>query len=74
MAKAFASKDADKWKITTNEEYESLTKNQTWTLTDLPLGCQPITSKWVFKHKLTSEEQISRYKVRLVIRGFSQKY
>ena len=34
------------------DEYNSLVKNKTWTLTTLPVGRKAISCKWVFKHKM----------------------
>jgi hypothetical protein len=36
-------------------------------------GCKPIESKWVFKKKLRPDDTIERYKVRLAMKGYSQK-
>ena len=47
--------------------------NQTWELTDLPKGCKPITSKWIFKRKIRPDGTIERFKARLVVRDFTQK-
>ena len=52
---------------------DSVESNKTWELTDLPKGCRPITSKWIFNKKLRMDGSIERYKARLVIRGFDQK-
>ena len=38
----------------------------------LPLGCKPLSSKWVFKRKRTVDESIDKYKARLVIKGYKQ--
>lgn len=74
MEKAFKSADAQMWKQVADEEYASMQKNQTWTLT-LPLpGRNIITNKWIFKQKFAEDGSISRYKARLVVRGFSQHY
>jgi len=42
-------------------------------LTDLPKGCRPISSKWIFKKKLRADGSIDKCKARLVIKGFDQK-
>jgi len=42
-------------------------------LTDLPKGCRPISSKWIFKKKLRADGSIDNYKARLLIRGFYQR-
>ena len=37
-----------------NEEYNSIMKNQTWKLTELPKDKTPIGYKWLFKYKIKS--------------------
>uniref|UniRef100_A0A2N9GLD2 CCHC-type domain-containing protein n=1 Tax=Fagus sylvatica TaxID=28930 RepID=A0A2N9GLD2_FAGSY len=45
---------------------ESLSKNKTWELTELPKGKKPIGCKWVFKKKeAVSEKEGERFKARL---------
>ena len=39
---------------------------------DLPLGCKPLSSKWVFKRKRKVDGSINKYKERLVIKGYKQ--
>lgn len=74
MDKAFKSAEAQLWKKAADEEYASLLKNQTWRLTLPPPGRNIITNKWIFKRKLAEDGTISRFKARLVVRGFSQRY
>ena len=50
-AEALKSPDSAKWIQAMNEEYQSLTKNETWTLTDLPTDKKAIGCRWVFKVK-----------------------
>jgi hypothetical protein len=52
---------------------DSIMSNATWEVVELPYGCKPIGSKWVFKKKLRPNGTIERYKARLVIKGYSQK-
>eukprot|EP00253_Pinus_taeda_P009468 PITA_09468 len=54
-------------------EFQSLQKNHTWTLSDLPEGKKPISCKWVYKVKYNADGTLDKYKARLVARGFSQK-
>lgn len=57
-----------------NEEVNSLMKNQTWVLCDLPKGRKAVGCKWLFKVKTNQKGEIDRYKARLVAQGFSQKF
>ena len=63
---------AEKWKQAAQSEYESLMENQTWTLV-LPEGRTPISCKWIFRVKRDVDGNISKWKGRLVARGFTQE-
>ena len=39
---------------------------------DLPPGCKPLSSKWVFKRIRKVDGLIDKYKARLVIKGYRQ--
>ena len=39
---------------------------------DIPPGCKPLSSKWVFKRKRKVDGSIDKYKARLVIKGYKQ--
>ena len=39
---------------------------------DLPQGCKPLSSKWVFKRKQKVDGSIDKYKARLVIQSYKQ--
>jgi hypothetical protein len=54
------------------EEYKSLLKNQTWDLVPLPLGMKLVRCRWVYRNKSAADGKISRYKSRLVSKGFQQ--
>jgi hypothetical protein len=54
------------------EEYNSLLENQTWDLVPLPSGRKLVKCRWVYKTKSVADEQISRYKAKLVAKGFQQ--
>ena len=60
------------WKETIDSEMESILHNHTWELMDLPSGCKPLSSKWVFKRKKKVDGSIDKYKARLVIKGCKQ--
>jgi hypothetical protein len=54
------------------EEYNSLLKNTTWNLVPLPSGRKLVRCIWVYRTKSVVDGQISRYKARLVTKGFQQ--
>jgi Reverse transcriptase (RNA-dependent DNA polymerase) len=66
--------DSEKWKNAMQEELDAINENEPWELVDLPLGRKAVGSKYVFKLKRDEQENIIRYKARLVAQGFSQKY
>ena len=68
--KAIRSMDANFQKEPIKSKIDSLESNKIWELTDLPIGCRPISSMWIFKKKLRPDGSIDKYKAGLVISGF----
>ena len=66
--------DSEKWKTAMKEEIDSLERMGTWKVVPLPEGRKPITCKWVYRTKRDADGNPTRYKARLVARGFSQVY
>ena len=60
------------WKKAIKSEIDFILHNHTWELVDLPQGCKPLSSKWVFKRKQKVDGSIDKYKARLVIKGYKQ--
>lgn len=56
------------------EEMTSLMINDTWELVERPKDCNIVGNKWLFKIKTNEENEIERFKARLVAQGFSQKF
>jgi hypothetical protein len=55
------------------EEKQSLEKNGTWDIVRLAAGKKAIRCKWIFKIKEgSSPSETSRFKTKLVAKGFSQ--
>ena len=67
------AKDKKEWMDAMTEEYNSIIKNDTWELTELPKDKVPIGSKWLFKSNFKGVGIIEKYKVRLVAKRYSQK-
>ncbi|GKE26579.1 ribonuclease H-like domain-containing protein [Tanacetum coccineum] len=61
-----------KWVEAMNNEIEVLIRNNTWTLTDLPIGRKTIDNKWIYKIKYKASGQVDKHKARVVAKGFSQ--
>ncbi|CAI5990521.1 unnamed protein product [Closterium sp. NIES-65] len=72
LAEAMSGPDAEKWKQSVKEEYDSLLENETWELCELPPGKKTISSKLIFRHKYGPEGALTHYKSRLVAKGFQQ--
>ncbi|GJZ49983.1 retrovirus-related pol polyprotein from transposon TNT 1-94, partial [Tanacetum coccineum] len=72
-SEALCSKEFVQWKKAINEEMVSLEKNQTWSLVRLLAGKKALKSKWVFRVK-EEQDGMKRYKARLVVKVFQQKY
>jgi hypothetical protein len=61
------------WKDAMSEEYNSILKNDVWTVVPRPRNKSVVTSKWLYKIKHAADGSIEKYKARFVARGFSQK-
>ena len=48
----------DKWSIAMDKEIQAVEKNNTWELTDLPIGVKKIGVKWVYKTKLKENGEV----------------
>ena len=68
---AIASKHPQ-WLAAMDAEFQSLLKQQTWSLVPLPPHKNVVTRKWVYKLKRLSDGSIARYKAKLMARGYLQ--
>ena len=53
---------------------KSMKVNDMWTLVDPPEGVKPIGCKWIFKKKKDADGKVEIYKVRLIAKGYCQRY
>ena len=60
FSKAISSSDTNLWEQAIMIEIDSIKKNNTWTLVDLPEGANPIGCKWIFKKKYNSDGSIDK--------------
>ena len=64
---------SEAWRAAMNEEIESILRNNTWDLVELPKNKTPIGCKWLFKQKMNADGSIEKPKARLVAKGYSQQ-
>ncbi|KAJ0677720.1 putative RNA-directed DNA polymerase [Helianthus annuus] len=61
------------WKKAMDLELDSINKNKTWTLVDLPKDHKAIGLKWVFKLKKDAAGKVIKHKARVVAKGYVQQ-
>ena len=71
---ALGGSDKESWRKAMDDEWKSLVENGTWKLVKLPKGRKAIGVKWVYKTKYDVNGKLSRYKARLVVKGYNQKH
>lgn len=57
-----------------DEEIKSITKNNTWSLVNLPDNHKSIGVKWVYKTKMNEKGGVDKHKARLVVKGYRQRF
>ncbi|KAH9752597.1 hypothetical protein KPL71_014753 [Citrus sinensis] len=65
--------DVALWMTAMQEKIEALHKNKTWKLVPLLRGRKAVGNKWVYKIKRDGNDQVERYRARLVVKGYAQK-
>lgn len=63
-----------KWRKVMDDEIVAIERNNTWELTELPKGQKTIGVKWVYKTKLKENDEVDKYKTRLVAKGYKQEF
>ena len=61
------------WKLAMEREIDSIEKNETWNLVELPADKKVIGVKWIYKLKKNADGKIVKYKARPVAKGYTQK-
>lgn len=67
--KAIQSPDAEKW-----IELEQIEAHGRWEEGEEIPDTKPLTTKLLLKKKLNSSEEVARYKARLVVHGYKQRF
>ncbi|KAL0287597.1 UNVERIFIED_CONTAM: Retrovirus-related Pol polyprotein from transposon RE1 [Sesamum radiatum] len=52
---------------------DSMGSNQVWTLVDPPKGVRPVGCKWVYKHKLGADGEVTAFKAQARGEGYTQR-
>ena len=68
LTAALSGTERDDWRKAWESEIESLEKNKTWVVENLPSDRIAVGCRWLFKRK-----EDGRYKARLVAKGYSQQ-
>jgi hypothetical protein len=55
------------------DEIKSMSTNEVWDLEEIPKGAETVGCKWVYKTKYDSQENIDKFKARLVVKGYTQR-
>jgi histone deacetylase 1/2 len=63
-----------KWDNAMDEKMAALDVNVTWELVALPKDKKIIGCKWVYKVKHNVDGSVTKYKTRLVAKGYAQTY
>ncbi|KAG3090229.1 hypothetical protein PI124_g21521 [Phytophthora idaei] len=79
VQEALASEPAPKLQIAMDVEYNSLVRNKTWVLAPRPKPTRDkpvniLSCLWVLVKKLNAQGLVERFKARLAIQGYRQKY
>ncbi|MBW0555354.1 hypothetical protein O181_095069 [Austropuccinia psidii MF-1] len=69
---ALQSPEKDFWIDAIRNELDNMTKHQVWTPSNHPPNLKPLTTTWVFKKKTNENGNLTKFKARLCVRGFSQ--
>lgn len=69
---AIGSTKSRQWINAMNDEMQSLEENDTYKITQLPLGKKAVGGRWVYTLKCDTDGS-DKYKARFVAKGYSQK-
>lgn len=59
-----------KWRQAMQDEFNALQENKTWILVPREAAHKVVGNKWVFRIKYNHDSSISKYKARLISKGF----
>ncbi|KAL0945251.1 hypothetical protein HGRIS_014893 [Hohenbuehelia grisea] len=71
---AYDGPEGPKWQASTHDELTGCEVLHTWDLVVAPPDANIVKSRYVYRYKLDADGEITRYKTRLVAKGYSQIY
>lgn len=72
IEEALSGGESTEWKAAVISELKSLQKHGTWRIVSRSEDIKAIPTKFVFNRKLNEDGSVSRYKARLVVKGYFQ--
>jgi len=70
---AFTCEESEEWIKAISTELQNLKENNTMTIvSELPEGIKPLSPRWVFTKKYDGNNNLEKYKTRLVVKGYNQ--
>ena len=73
MGEALASPHAEEWKKAIMLELDEIKRYKIWKRVQLPRGKSVVGTKWIFKVKRGPGGIITKFRARLVVKGYSQR-
>ncbi|KAL0325297.1 UNVERIFIED_CONTAM: hypothetical protein Sradi_5099000 [Sesamum radiatum] len=64
--------DSDKSLEAMRSKMDSMGSNQVWTLIDQPKGVKSVGCKWVYKHNLGADREVTAFKTRFMVKRCTQ--
>eukprot|EP00873_Tetraselmis_striata_P029509 jgi/Tetstr1/449773/TSEL_036837.t1 len=74
LKQALSGPFKEQWAQAVESEFNSLQKQGTWVVCELPEERTAIPSKWVFKVKYNADGSIARFKAQLVVQDCRQRH
>ncbi|SOV01865.1 uncharacterized protein UDID_18825 [Ustilago sp. UG-2017a] len=73
ISEALSGEDKKHWEEAMHKELDGLKAMGTWEVADLPKGMNTVDTRWVLKIKTDANLIPTKFKARLVARGFTQR-
>ncbi|SOV08313.1 uncharacterized protein UDID_17347 [Ustilago sp. UG-2017a] len=73
VSEALSGEDKKHWEEAMCKELDGLKAMGTWEVADLPKGMNTVNTRWVLKIKTDANLIPTKFKARLVVRGFTQR-